>query len=231
MTFRFFRWLDLLSHSGQAHSGQALRRTASVDSVRFDTSPYEAGGEPRPGQTRVWFTPEGDAIGLYFFSVPPDLPANARSVDDLRAFFAAEMESSGGQVVELSSVRLDECPAVRVISKMPLQPPGMTCVGAFTIPFRDFSFVLKVQCEERGPTGYREAVLADRRLAAGEVSAITEGRMQLPNWNPDDESFDAEFPEHPVSRVRRVLSRVAASITFDASIKCLPGFALPEALA
>ena len=37
------------------------------------------------------------------------------------------------------------------------------------MPFRDCSFVLKIQCEERGVTGVREAVLLDEKLGSGEV--------------------------------------------------------------
>jgi hypothetical protein len=193
--------------------------TPSLDSVRFDTNGYESGGEPHPGQVRVWFTPDGDGVGLYFFPVAPDLPPNANSVDDLRAFYTARLTSLGGELVELAVLSLDGCSAVQVVFKTCQQPSGMTYVGSFTLPFRDFSFVAKVQCEERGHTGFREAVLLDRRLATGEMSA---------NWNPDDESFDGEFPEHPVSRVRRVLQRFAGSVAIDTAIQTLPGFKLPR---
>jgi hypothetical protein len=38
---------------------------------------------------------------------------------------------------------------------------GVTYLGSLTIPFRDFSFVIKVQCWEEGITGLREALLFD----------------------------------------------------------------------
>ncbi len=210
--------------------------TPTLDSVRFDTTGYEAGGEPHGGanshryarqQARVWFTPDGDGVGLYFFALPPDLP-NVASIEELLAFHSAGLASSGGQVVELSSLLLDGCPAVRLIVKIPQQPTGMTYVGSLTIPFRDFSFVVKVQCVKRGCTGMRESVLLARRLRAGEMPLLNAGRMQLANWNPDDESFDAEFPDHPVSRARMVLARLASSILVDKGVKGLPGFPLPE---
>jgi len=59
----------------------------SLDSIYFDTKGYRSGGEPKPGQQRVWFTEDGDAVGLYLFRVRPDLP-NVRTVNDLRAFYA-----------------------------------------------------------------------------------------------------------------------------------------------
>src|SRR3954447_14507445 len=86
--------------------------TPSLDSVRFDVTGWDYRGEPRPGQVRVWFTPEGDGVGLYFFAVPPDLPPDARSADDLRAFYARGLEPSGGRLVEVSLPQLDGTPAV-----------------------------------------------------------------------------------------------------------------------
>lgn len=57
----------------------------SLDAVRFDTTGYAFQGEPRPEMLRVWHTPEGDGLGVYFFQVPPDLPAKAESVEELAA--------------------------------------------------------------------------------------------------------------------------------------------------
>ena len=123
-------------------------------------------------------------------------------------------------------LRAGGVPAVRFLFKIPKQPSGMVYVGSFTLPFRDFSFVIKVQAEEHGVTGVREAMLVERLLASGAATPAT--IFDSPAWNPDAEAFDAEFPDHPVSRVRRVLDRVAHSLTIEPSIAGLPGFPLPE---
>jgi hypothetical protein len=146
----------------------------------------------------VWFTQDGDGIGLYLFTLPPDLPA-VGSAGALRDFYAAALGASGGQVVETSVLAVGGCGAVRLIFKAPQQPSGMTYVGSVTIPFRDFSFVIKVQCEERGTTGMREAVLLDRRLRDGGIPDLSGGRLELPGWQPDAEEHDAEFPGHPLA--------------------------------
>lgn len=201
---------------------------ASLSSIRFDTTGYEARGELITGQLRAWYTPEGDGLGLFFFAAPPDMPAGARTADDLRAAHAAEIRPSGGRIVEVSTLPIDGCQAVKVIFKTAQEPSGLTYVGSVTIPFRDFSFVIKIQCEEHSPTGLRETILLNRRLAAGEMPTLdVDGRMQLPGWDPDHESFDAEFPWHPLSRLRKVLGHVAGTVTIDAGVKGLAGFELP----
>ena len=82
--------------------------TPSLDSVHFDTTGYAFQGEPRPGSLRFWHTPEGDELGLYFFPVPPDLPANAGSVEELAAFYRQMLGESGAKWVEVSVITARE---------------------------------------------------------------------------------------------------------------------------
>jgi hypothetical protein len=199
----------------------------SLDAISFDTTGYAAQGEPQPGKVRVWHTPQGDGLGVYFFPIPPDLPANAASVDELAAFYRQLLGDSGGKLVEVRVVVAGGCPAVRTILSVPQRPSGRTCVGSLTVPFRDFSFVLKCQCAEGGPTGGKEALLFDRSRAANAPMQIEGGRFHIPGWDPDAEKYDAEFPDHPVARARRVLAHVTGSLVVADEVRKLPGFALP----
>ena len=200
----------------------------SLDAVRFDTTGYTFQGEPQPGMVRVWHTPEGDGLGVYFFPMPPDLPGNATSADELAEFYRRLLGDSGGKLIEARVVVAGGCPAVRTILSLPQQSSGRTYVGSLTVPFRDFSFVLKCQCAEGGPTGLKEAMLFDRSRAANEPMQVEGGCFHIPGWNPDDLRHDAEFPDHPVARVRRVLDTVAGSLVLSGEVRELPGFALPR---
>jgi hypothetical protein len=200
----------------------------SLDAVRFDATGYASQGEPQPGKVRVWHTPEGDGLGVYFFPVPPDLPANAGSVEELAAFYRRLLGDSGGKLVECRVVVAGGCPAVRAILSLPQQPSGRTCVGSLTVPFRDFSFVLKCQCPEHGHTGLKAALLFDRSRAANEPMTIEGGRFHIPGFDVDDPKHDAEFPHDPVARARRVMDHVTGSLVVAAEVRDLPGFALPQ---
>jgi hypothetical protein len=212
--FNFFCW--------RSHGAQAM---PSLNSLQFDATGDDSRGEPLPGRMRVWFTPGGDDISLYYCASPPDLP-KAKTLEELRAFYT----EGGENIVELSLMRLDGCQTVRKIQKTPQRPTGMTYEGSLIIPFRDFSFTIKVQCMERGCTGQRESVLLERRMVTKGMPVLDEDGVELPDWNPDDEGFDSEFPHHPVSRVRRILDRIAESVSLDGPIKSLPRFKLPEPL-
>ena len=50
-------------------------------------------------------------------------------------------------------------------------------------------------------------------------------RGVLPFHVADDPAYDAQFPEHPLSRVRQVMAQLAAQVTLDPAFAALPPFA------
>jgi hypothetical protein len=108
----------------------------------------------------------------------------------------------------------------------PQKASGMTYLGSITIPFKDFSFVMKVQCTERGTTGIREAILFDKMRRTGVIEIESSGKI-TGDWNPDAPEHDAAFRQHPLSRLRRVLGRIEATAVIDVAVKSKPGFPLP----
>jgi len=117
-----------------------------------------------------------------------------------------------------------------MILKVPRQPHGMDYVGSLTIPFAEFSFVIKMQCEERGITGMREAALFLLTQKEGTVT-LTPGGTLVGDWNTDDERHDASFPDHPVSRLRRNFSHIIHTLRIDEATQGRPRFELPTEAA
>ncbi len=183
------------------------------------------------GPAHVWCFPDGDRIGVYFFDLEPDLPR----LSDLAPFVARLREQaagSGARPVECELARIAGIPAVRQIVKIPQQPSGMTYVGSFTIPFAKFSYVIKIQCEERGMTGLREAALLSEAIAADEVTIDPESPHPIQGaWDPDSERYDERFPAHPLSRLRRHLRSAPSACRIHDALLAHPRFPLPEASA
>jgi hypothetical protein len=198
----------------------------SIDSLKFETDGWKFHGEKEPGQMRLWETPDSDAVLLHFFGVPPNLPVT-NTVDDISAMYASGLAAGGGKVVECTVGKFAHCDAVRLLLKAPQKPSGMMYQAAVTIPFRDFSFVVKIQSPEHGSTGVREAVLAEKRMAAGEMPDVSGKGPFFRDWNPDAPEYDEQFPTHPVSRVRRILAHVARTASLDQAVASLPKFPLP----
>lgn len=176
---------------------------------------------------RVWRTPDGDGIGLIVIDSPPDLPRDVESRAAFETSFRGAFADPRVKLMELDFVSVDRVPAVRSIVAVLQQNGGAMFIGSLTIPFADFSFVFKVQCEERGLKGVRERTVLDRQVAAGlarQTDAGIEGEFE-----PYAERYDADFPIHPLTRVRRWLPRIAAHTLLDTAVKRAERFGLPTA--
>jgi hypothetical protein len=199
----------------------------TIDAIRFASDGWIRHDELESHRLRVWEAPGRDAVELHFFPVPPNLPA-APTVGDIAAVYANGLSPAGGKVVECAVVMFAGCDAVRLIVKVPQQPRGFMYQGAVTLPFRDFSYVFKVQCSEVGTTGIREAVLFERRCRAGEEPDLARPGEPFPDWNPDAAEHDSAFPNHPISRLRHLLAQIERSAVLDDRIRRLPKFPLPR---
>ena len=149
----------------------------SLASVTFDASGFHFQGE-RDG-ARVWHTPAGDALGIFYFPLKPDIGADVRSVEKIRQAIRPRVTAAGAAIIELETTETDSCLALRQIIKVPQQPHGMTYVGSLLLPFRDFSFVIKVQCQEHGTTGMRDAIIANEALGDGRVTRAISSTFRI----------------------------------------------------
>ena len=186
---------------------------------------------------KAWRNPAGDSMSLNYFALPPDIGASLTSLDDLRQFYRAQVNPSMG-LVETTVVTLDGVPAVRLMIKAPQESAGVIYLGSFTIPRRDFSYVLKFQCNPGGVTGMRESIILNNLLETGEVTIGSEGN--LVGWNADpydpqaggdalmnrseESQHDSLFPDHPLSRLRLHMSEAQASVKVSSSVKTAPIF-------
>jgi hypothetical protein len=214
---------------------------ASEGAFTFDVAGLTL--ESSRDEVRGWSTPDGAGIGLYHFALPPDIDADLASVEALGRRVQERAAGSGAALVELSRIEVDGCPAVSQIVKIPQQPHGLSYVASIIVPFRDFSFVLKVQASERGMTGVRDAIVLDQAISDGRVSIAIDdgGNRTLKGWASDpfgppgelrrlkrsladDERYDELFPEHPLSIVRRTLRRLQPTIRLAPAVRAAPRF-------
>ena len=208
----------------------------SLDSITFDTTGLIPQGDKNG--VRVWQTPDGDGIGLYYFPIPPDISADINSLESVSAFYGKMIAEAKNIIgISIGTMDLDDCRFVKMIIKVPQQPFGMSYIGSLTLPFRDFSFVVKMQCEERGPTGIRESIIMDELLGRGEVKIDKSGRMEgwqkpldtiaSPPWKIDKAEaveYDLRFPKHPLSILRRTFNQIEKSIKVSEDVRREPRF-------
>jgi len=205
--------------------------------ITFDETGFEHQGEDNGAI--IWFTPKGDVLGLFHYPIPPDIHADLSNIDCVRAFYRRIVSQSGLGVIEIDTVLVDGCTAVRTLFKAAQQPTGRTYLGALTFPYRDFSYVLKAQCEELGMTGIRDTTVGTKLMASGDIGLDSESGM-MTGWldDPYDPSetgpmtrnkselpeYDARFPDHPLSRARWVLNHLERTVAINETIKSQPAF-------
>lgn len=215
----------------------------TLDSIKFDTADFTFIGDE--DNARVWHTRDGDGIGLYYFPLTPDIEADIQSVAEVRSHYRRLTDGSGSGLVECDTLLVHGCRTVRTIIKVPQQPTGMTYLGSLTFPFREFSFVVKVQCMERGITGLRESTILAELLESGKIIIDDDTQAgPIPGWVPDaddpafvsgftgnrseEEKYDQRFPTHPLSKVRLLLNHIQTTVQLTDEIRNAPEFLYPK---
>ncbi|WP_405809133.1 hypothetical protein OG524_04285 [Streptomyces sp. NBC_01520] len=184
--------------------------------------------------TVAWANDVGDVLALYYFGLPPDLPAGLDDGPALRTALTHGTARAGGGLIEASVKTLSGLPALRQLVKLPLprQPSGQAFIGSFTVPRAGCSTVVKIQAPERGTTGIREAVVL-AKVGPGQYFRphpyAPDVQGGLPFHVADHARWDAEFPDHPLTRVRRTLDALAEAVTVAPEFAALPPFAGPAA--
>ncbi|MFJ9817289.1 hypothetical protein ACIRU3_18830 [Streptomyces sp. NPDC101151] len=187
--------------------------------------------EREPG---VWTDTAGVVLSVHFFPLRPDLPAPLHEFDRLRTALAAGVGAAGGGLIEAVPGTLHDVPAVRQLVKVPRPggPHGQVFLGSWTVPKAGCSTVLKVQAAEGALTGMREATVMAQvgpeayfrphpYSAGGQFGG-------LPCHVGDDEQWDAQFPDHPLTLVRAALNRITPTVTLHEHFRQLPPFAGPS---
>lgn len=201
----------------------------SVNSVRFNTAGWERGTASR--DQIIWSKPGAELI-LHLIDQPAAMPADASRLDEIRQVMRQSARDNGGAIVESEVEKIAGYPCLKNILKFPMKPYGMSYIAMLTFPFKTCRFVIKIQAQETGVTGFRDTVIHQKLESEGVLKAddwsawmhdpydhaITEGIQ----YNlSEDEKFDSLFPDHPLSLIRNTIKAIESSIEFDQSFHAL----------
>lgn len=179
-----------------------------------------------------------DILTLFFFDQTPDLPS-IQSINKLRKHYLKELKTQKGAIIDINTTILDGCDAIKTIFKFPDEhDEGPIYLGAFTIPFADFGFVIKIQSfsdknwklRERFvqgkvmneyPKEESDQILKDWYLNSfGEINGKGGARF---NYS-EREEFDDFFPDHPLTRLRVHMNVVNNHLQIGDQVKEAPPF-------
>ncbi len=186
---------------------------------------------------KAFYLNDTDDLILNYFGLPPDIAAINDSEVEIQNNYRKVAFESGGAIIEVKKITLDSFDAIKTIFKFPMQPSGMAYIGSYTIPFKNCSYVIKVQCPEVGTTGVRDTVILELMTRKGIVKFENnkmKGWMSDPYDKNQDlplmmnlaekEEFDSMFPEHPLTRLRKYLLHIENSVTIDRKLHDEPKF-------
>ncbi|MGC4091754.1 MAG: hypothetical protein QM756_28490 [Polyangiaceae bacterium] len=184
-------------------------------------------GWERSERPHAWENRHGDTLSIHHFALAPDLPCSLTSMTPIREHYRKLLGSAGG-IVEAEPILVSELSCLRVIVKVRQTPNGIAYIASLTLPFRDCSLVVKVQCPELGMTGIRDTVVSEKLLSKG--SSIRHADPYAPRYrnatlrsSADDAEWDALFPGHPLSRARSHLSALE-QLSASKEVRALPPF-------
>ncbi|ANZ35454.1 hypothetical protein BBK82_04530 [Lentzea guizhouensis] len=192
--------------------------------ITFDTTGFQQLDQ------HTWLHGGGDRLALTVYDGPADLPVGLDDLPGLRRELAVRYAPTGC-LVEAQVVQLGDVPALLQIAKMPLgNRPGQAFGLSLTVQGVNAHAVLSLVAEERGTTGMREGVLAAeigfQRWVLPHPYA-PQLQSKLPFHAGDDPRFDSRFPDHPLSRVRRLVHQLVGTARVDPAFVAPPQPELP----
>lgn len=203
----------------------------SIDSVHFGDMPglHLVGKDDTTAQ---WQTSEGDIVFMRFIPEPPKKPLPLNNLEGLREQYKKIAAQRRAAMIELNIVPYSSIPCMEMISKTKMQPHGMTYAAAASLLLADFSFNIAFYSPERGMTGFRDALVAskfmDKYPSTQEFDAVFYDRSSNPEAaqrnRSDDECYDADFPDHPLSRCRKFLRDLRAHIVLAPEVRNAKSF-------
>ena len=195
------------------------RPAGAIQSVRMTMPEWHEDASSRT--MRSWHHPEGGVLTLALADLSA-LPA-LTDLQALRDTCRRIAQARGAGLVEVAVVETPYGPSALLIYKR-LQGLAFIVTGMLLMPMATQKwFVWTTLHGEQGTTGVREAMITAELLSSGELTLEDYERSwaqdpydpayrgvdrKLLRYTSDDQSYDSRFPEHPLSKVRMVLSQL-----------------------
>ena len=179
------------------------------------------------GDLRIWRNADGDVLS--FASRPYLEIPQLQNLGRVRDWCRGLAESASAGVIDVNVSESVLGPTLSTIYKK-LKMPADTFTGMLFVPNHDVPHVWTVVAGERGTTGVREAVITAELMEAGKLTideyqrawaqdpydpdyAGVEGSVL--RFMSDDAAYDDRFPDHPLTKVRKVLAALPQSVRVE----------------
>lgn len=198
-------------------------RFPSVSSVSFYTCGWELLDEDF--HQCLWMRDDRQSTMMSLFS---DHPCDPRLLSERRLRELARLEAmvDGGALISADLIKMGGITAARCITKAPQNPRGTTYYGTIIVPFKSCHITISLRCRESGTIGMRQTLIFAERTAHGRPTTAWQrdpydASLKASSMRDlsEDERYDEQFPDHPLSRVRKYLYFIQRSFSYDQSME------------
>jgi hypothetical protein len=209
------RWWSHLWRSSSEGLGESIRQVCLALPGWNEDTPHEGG--------RNWRDIDGNVLALDFW---PEPFRHAESADEIkvRKWCRGVAESRSAGLIEACAID----GGIRFIYKR-LQIDAYVYTGMLITRVRKVWLIWTMVAGEKGTTGVREVVVT--------ANLMNEGRLTIDGYKKywaqdpyepayrgvdrsvlrfmsDDERYDEQFPEHPLSKVRRLQATLPSHVEY-----------------
>lgn len=185
-----------------------------------------------------WINPEKTiSISLNYFDKAPDLPS-LKDIKVIRSFYRGQIiEQNGGLIQVDFSESEKQYSVIKTIFKIPQQPSGIVYLASLTLPFKDCSYVIKIQAPEIEMIGSRDSIIADKLMQEGKINnneysyenltsdpylkSFKKGTLMTKS---EESIYDSDFENHPLTLARKLMTEIEQRIELKSEIKKLRRF-------
>ncbi|MCP4442237.1 MAG: hypothetical protein GY810_25285 [Aureispira sp.] len=135
-----------------------------------------------------------------------DFDAYFETLDENKEKTSRTKSEQWSPIIQKEVIDVDGHKILSIIRRLSYQPGSEVVIGDLLIPTSDTTYMFTVHAGTN-TTGYRESVLMSKLLASEPELNLDDKELFAKN-NSDDEKYDDEFAEHPLSLVRNALKRI-----------------------
>ncbi len=204
----------------------------NINSITFPTFDWEVAKEDE--QFKQWINKEQTvALSINFFDSKPDLPY-LDDIDVVREFYRKELSAHNGGLIEVNTKEIESYRTIKTIFKISQEPVGISYLASLTFPFKNYSFVIKIQSIEHGMSGKRETETTNYLLKNKELTPSGDTYLE---WARDpykqdfnegllmnlseQEKYDSVYANHALSKARNMINTIEKNLVFDDELKNL----------
>ncbi len=202
----------------------------TLDYLSFDTFGWEQ--LDNTDDLRSWVKSGQSAfIGIECYDEP--YPSNVKDIAQIRIHEREEVAAKdNGGLISCEKVNISGFDFIKTITKEPQTSGGISYIGKLVLPLRASHVTIMIKIFEVGVTGLRDSIILQKWMSNNLVESDEHGfivgwvcdpydasyRKGRPMNLSEQEQYDADFPEHPLSELRVKLKALEVGLRIDSRI-------------